>query len=71
MSALPEQDEHTPDKLTVAGKQADLQSRRADIAERSQLAEAKQHKKEKKTAMERVLELLDDDGVEALLSVVD
>jgi len=62
VSALPEQDEHTPDKLTVAGKQADLQSRRADIAERSELAEAKQHKKDKKTAMERVLELLDDDS---------
>lgn len=51
-----------PDKRTTAGKAADLMRRREEAATRRQSVVDKQHAKGKKTAMERIVELLDEDS---------
>ena len=63
MSALPENpDSESPDLTTTAGKAADLVARREQARGRRQDAVDKQHAKGKKTAMERVEQLLDADS---------
>ncbi len=49
-----------PDRRTTAGKAADLQQRREEAQARRKSAVDKQHAKGKKTAMERIEELLDE-----------
>jgi propionyl-CoA carboxylase beta chain len=49
-----------PDRRTTAGKAADLERRREEAQNRRKSVVDKQHAKGKKTAMERIEELLDD-----------
>ena len=49
-----------PDRRTTAGKAADLERRREEAQNRRKSAVDKQHAKGKKTAMERIEELLDE-----------
>jgi propionyl-CoA carboxylase beta chain len=55
-------DENAPDRRTTAGKAADLEARRAEALGRRTKAVDKQHAKGKQTAMERIVELLDEDS---------
>jgi propionyl-CoA carboxylase beta chain len=59
-------DENAPDRRTTAGKAADLEARRAEALGRRTKAVDKQHAKGKQTAMERILELLDEDSFQQL-----
>ncbi len=59
-------DENAPDRRTTAGKAADLEARRADAVGRRTKAIDKQHAKGKKTAMERIDALLDEDSFQQL-----
>ncbi len=59
-------DENAPDKRTTAGKAADLGARRAEAVGRRTKAVDKQHAKGKKTAMERIEMLLDEDSFQQL-----
>jgi propionyl-CoA carboxylase beta chain len=65
MSAAPAENP-TPDKRTTAGKAADLTARRDQALSRRQSAVDKQHARGKKTAMERILALLDEDSFQQL-----
>jgi propionyl-CoA carboxylase beta chain len=65
MSAAPVES-NTPDKRTTAGKAADLEGRRAEALGRRKKAVDKQHAKGKRTAMERILALLDEDSFQQL-----
>ena len=65
MSAAPV-DENMPDPHTTAGKAAILASRREEAQGRRAGAVEKQHARGKKTAMERILELLDEDSFQQL-----
>ena len=60
MTAAPTDPTGLPESRTTAGKAADLMRRREEARGRRQSAVDKQHAKGKKTAMERVEELLDD-----------
>ena len=66
MTAVPDVDAtdvNAPDPHTTAGKIAELQRRNeASMHAGSEKAIAKQHKKGKMTARERILTLLDDDA---------
>ena len=67
MSAVaPDPQADTIDLTTTAGKAADLQLRRDEAQGRRQAAVDKQHAKGKMTAMERVLQLLDDDSFQQI-----
>jgi propionyl-CoA carboxylase beta chain len=59
-------DESSPDRRTTAGKAADLKARRDQALSRRQTAVDKQHARGKKTAMERIIELLDEDSFQQL-----
>ncbi len=59
-------EENAPDKRTTAGKAADLEARRAEAVGRRTKAVDKQHAKGKKTAMERIELLLDEDSFQQL-----
>ena len=59
-------DENAPDRRTTAGKAADLEARRAEALGRRTKAVDKQHAKGKQTAMERIVELLDEDSFQQL-----
>ena len=59
-------DENTPDPHTTAGKAAELSRRRAEAQGGRDKAIEKQHARGKKTAMERVLELLDEDSFQQI-----
>jgi propionyl-CoA carboxylase beta chain len=59
-------DESMPDPRSTAGKAADLKRRREEAQGRRQSAVDKQHARGKKTAMERILELLDEDSFQQL-----
>ena len=59
-------DENMPDPRSTAGKAADLKSRRDEAQSRRAGAVDKQHARGKKTAMERILELLDEDSFQQL-----
>ncbi|MHB1211079.1 MAG: acyl-CoA carboxylase subunit beta [Candidatus Nanopelagicales bacterium] len=65
MTAAPVQDS-APDRRTTAGKAADLAVRRAEALGRREKAVEKQHAKGKKTAMERIEALLDEDSFQQL-----
>jgi propionyl-CoA carboxylase beta chain len=65
MTAAPVQD-NAPDRRTTAGKAADLEARRAEALGRRESAVEKQHAKGKKTAMERIVALLDEDSFQQL-----
>jgi len=54
------------DRRTTAGKAADLAAKRADAVGRRTKAIDKQHAKGKKTAMERIEQLLDEDSFQQL-----
>ena len=54
------------DLSTTAGKAADLLQRRSDAQGRRQAAVDKQHAKGKMTAMERVLQLVDEDSFQQI-----
>ena len=69
MSAASVED-NTPDPHTTAGKAAELARRRAEAAGGREKAVEKQHARGKKTAMERVLELLDEDSFQAIDGLV-
>ncbi|MBK9738027.1 MAG: acyl-CoA carboxylase subunit beta [Actinobacteria bacterium] len=56
----------TPDRRTTAGKAADLEAKRAEALGRRKKAVDKQHAKGKSTAMERILDLLDEDSFQQL-----
>ena len=60
MTAVADEAAPGPDKRTTAGKAADLVARREEAANRRKSAVDKQHAKGKKTALERVEQLLDD-----------
>ncbi len=55
-----------PDRRSTAGKAADLLHRREEAANRRKTVVDKQHAKGKKTAMERILELLDPDSFQQI-----
>ncbi len=59
-------DETTPDRRSTAGKAADLAARRAEAQGRRSGAVDKQHARGKKTAMERIEQLLDEDSFQQL-----
>lgn len=59
-------DDNTPDPHTTAGKAAELAKRRAEAQGGREKAIEKQHARGKKTAMERVLALLDEDSFQQL-----
>jgi len=59
-------DENTPDPHTTAGKAAELAKRRAEAQGGRDKAVEKQHARGKKTAMERVLALLDEDSFQQI-----
>ncbi len=63
-------DDNTPDPHTTAGKAAELARRRAEAAGGREKAVEKQHARGKKTAMERVLALLDEDSFQAIDGLV-
>ena len=63
-------DDNTPDPHTTAGKAAELARRRAEAAGGREKAIEKQHARGKKTAMERVLALLDEDSFQAIDGLV-
>jgi propionyl-CoA carboxylase beta chain len=65
MSAAPV-DQTTPDPRSTAGKAATLAARRAEAQGRRAGAVDKQHARGKKTAMERVEQLLDEDSFQQL-----
>ncbi|MDP1877170.1 MAG: carboxyl transferase domain-containing protein, partial [Actinomycetota bacterium] len=65
MTAAPVPD-NAPDRRTTAGKAADLEARRAEALGRREKAVEKQHAKGKKTAMERIVALLDEDSFQQL-----
>ena len=59
-------DENSPNRRTTAGKAADLKVRRDEAMSRRQTAVDKQHARGKKTAMERIVDLLDEDSFQQL-----
>ena len=59
-------DENTPDPHTTAGKAAELAKRRAEAQGGRDKAVEKQHARGKRTAMERVLALLDEDSFQQI-----
>ena len=59
-------DENSPDPRTTAGKAARLHEAREEAQGRRAGAVEKQHARGKKTAMERILELLDEDSFQQL-----
>ncbi len=63
-------DDNTPDPHTTAGKAAELARRRAEAAGGREKAVEKQHARGKKTAMERVLALVDEDSFQAIDGLV-
>ncbi len=65
MSAAPV-DKTIPDRRSTAGKAADLAERRAEAQDRRSGAVDKQHARGKKTAMERIEQLLDPDSFQQL-----
>ena len=67
MSAVaPDSQSEQIDLTTTVGKAADLQLRRDEAQGRRKAAVDKQHAKGKMTAMERVLQLLDDDSFQQI-----
>ncbi len=65
MSAAPVE-QTTPDRRSTAGKAADLAERRAEAQGRRTDAVDKQHARGKKTAMERIEQLLDEDSFQQI-----
>ena len=66
MSAVAHDKPSIPQKRTVAAKSDDLLQRREEAAGRRKHAVDKQHAKGKKTAMERILDLLVEDSFQQI-----